>query len=187
MQEAAAAAARATDSAEAQITDDDAEEGSEASGPALTSQPTGLSLPSSGIPCGGKPSTQEVNVLPISDSRLPHTRSAKPKAGKSRKRKSAAFVDSEDDEGETSGPKPKKVKKPRAPRPQSDAASSGKGIHKELNCSPALADVIGVPTVRPFPFCDVEFTVSYLSHQLTLLFAIHCFSIETHRFRVLRQ
>lgn len=69
---------------------------------------------------------------------------------KTKKRKSAAYVDT-DDEDRPSGHKAakngqsKKPKAPRKPRPEGEGPGSNKGIHVELNCSTALAELIGVP------------------------------------------
>ncbi|KAG0143034.1 hypothetical protein CROQUDRAFT_49420 [Cronartium quercuum f. sp. fusiforme G11] len=154
-----AQAASAHASAEAQIAEAEAEQGSQSpmSAAALPFHPTGLVLPARGIPGGGEPSNssqvssnRENDVLPFSPARPNQRTAANSKAGstKSRKRKSAAFVDSEDDEDQADGTKPKKssAKKPRAPRTSADGTSTNKGFQKELNCSPALAEVIGVPT-----------------------------------------
>lgn len=84
--------------------------------------------------------------LPVS---RPSQRSSKSN-GKAQKRKSAAYVDSEDEDPGDGTPKKKSkstTKKPRATRTYADGATPTTGIHKEMNCSPALADVIGVPTV----------------------------------------
>ncbi|OAV87882.1 hypothetical protein PTTG_06772 [Puccinia triticina 1-1 BBBD Race 1] len=73
-------------------------------------------------------------------------RAAKSTATKSKKRKSAAYVDTDDEDGSpsTGGKKTGGEKKPRVPR-EGEGPGSNKGIHLELNCSPALSDVIGVP------------------------------------------
>lgn len=120
----------------------------------------GLALPSRGIPGGGggecstssQPQASQVlnHSIPNSNPRssqppIKTPAKTKPSKAQNRKRKSAAFVDSED-ENPDHDPKVKKTKKPRAPRSESDPNTSNKGIHKELNCSPALADVIGVLT-----------------------------------------
>lgn len=73
-------------------------------------------------------------------------RSAKSTSGKSKKRKSAAYVDTDDEEGSSSTASKKNgsAKKPRPPR-EGEGPGSNRGIHVELNCSPALSDIIGVP------------------------------------------
>ncbi|EGG08008.1 uncharacterized protein MELLADRAFT_77485 [Melampsora larici-populina 98AG31] len=127
------------------------------SAPALGPDSYGLSLPSGGIPGGNQRSqsqSQEVLSYSIPRSSQPIKPSSKSKPtpikSQSRKRKSAAFVESEDDEPKpklNEGSKPKKPRKPRAPKSESaEPNSSNKGIHKEMNCSPALGDLIGVLT-----------------------------------------
>ncbi|KAH9811674.1 hypothetical protein DFH28DRAFT_435193 [Melampsora americana] len=123
----------------------------------------GLALPSGGIPGGGEPSSTTSQYTTnrshqVSNDSIPNPRSSqpiktpiksKPIHSKNRKRKSAAFVNSEDESDLTNphGSKVnKKPKKPRNPRSESDPNTSNKGIHKELNCSSALANVIGVLT-----------------------------------------
>lgn len=79
------------------------------------------------------------------------------RAAKSKKMKSAAYVDGEAEGGASSTAgqtsnktsavkKPKASRAPRAPR-EGGGAGSNKGIHVELNCSPALSELIGVPIV----------------------------------------
>ncbi|KNZ53522.1 uncharacterized protein VP01_3214g2 [Puccinia sorghi] len=76
-------------------------------------------------------------------------------SAKSKKMKSAAYVDGEAEGGASSTAgqtsnktsavkKPKASRAPRAPR-EGGGAGSNKGIHVELNCSPALSELIGVP------------------------------------------
>jgi len=117
----------------------------------------GSSLPPLALPPRGTPGgvvTPQPARSPVKRPAQESQASATRENAKSKKVKSAAHVDSDGEQGASSTAgktsntsavkKPKAPRAPKAPK-EGGGAGSNKGIHVELNCSPALSDLIGVP------------------------------------------
>ncbi|MBW0485108.1 hypothetical protein O181_024823 [Austropuccinia psidii MF-1] len=123
---------------------------------------TSSSLPPLALPSRGIPGVVQLNSTsqtpvnhptqspkPSQKASQSAQRVAKQSSNKSKKRKSAAYVNSDDDDDVDAGTngtssRTKKRKTPRKPRAEGDGVRSNTGIHKELNCSAPLAELLGV-------------------------------------------